>query len=119
MHKAGITVGMTQVFLRDAEAILDENDLFALAAYLACNPKAGDIIPRTGGVRKLRWKLAGRGKRGGARVIYFYYDQEIPLYVFAIYAKNEKDDLNAQEKKELQSLTREIVASRKRKRKAS
>ena len=47
--------------------------------YIACNPEAGDVIPESGGVRKVRWSRAGAGKRGGARVIYFYHDDTRPL----------------------------------------
>jgi hypothetical protein len=62
---------------------------------------AGDLIQGTGGVRKLRWGLEGRGKRGGARVIYFYYNADLPLFLLAAYAKNVRSDLSAAERKEL------------------
>lgn len=51
-----------------------------LVDYLAYNPAAGDLIPGAGGVRKLRWGLEGRGKRGGARVVYFYHSEAMPLF---------------------------------------
>jgi hypothetical protein len=50
-------------------------------------PSVGDLIPETGGVRKIRWRRAGAGKRGGARVIYFYHDADRPLYLLMVYAK--------------------------------
>jgi len=49
--------------------------------YIACNPEAGDVIPESGGVRKVRWSRSGAGKRGGARVIYFYHDDTRPLFI--------------------------------------
>ena len=55
-------------------------------------PVAGDLIPGTGGVRKLRWGLDGRGKRGGARVIYFHHGAAMPLFALTAYAKNERAD---------------------------
>ena len=63
------------------------------------DPMSGDVIPGTGGVRKLRWGRAGSGKRGGARVIYFYYDMDRPLYLLLAYAKAGAEDLTADEKK--------------------
>ncbi|MSQ73564.1 MAG: hypothetical protein EXR27_20145 [Betaproteobacteria bacterium] len=48
--------------------------------YLACHPTVGDLIPGTGGVRKLRWSLEGRGKRGGTWVVYFYHDPGVPVF---------------------------------------
>jgi hypothetical protein len=57
------------------------------------------VVPGTGGVRKLRWALPGRGKSGGARVIYYYHNESIPLYALDIYAKNQKTNLFAAEKK--------------------
>lgn len=54
-----------------------------LVAFVGANPEAGEIIPETGGVRKIRWALAGRGKRGGARVIYYYHDERLPVILLA------------------------------------
>jgi hypothetical protein len=109
---------MVPVFLRDAATLLSEEELFELVTYLSLNPEAGVVIPATGGVRKLRWRLQGRGKRGGARVIYFYYNGTMPHYLFALYAKNAKDDLTEKEKAELRVVVQGIVESWKRKRKA-
>ena len=58
----------------------------AFVTFIAANPEAGDVIPDTGGVRKVRWTRAGSGKRGGTRVIYFYYDAGRPLYLLLVYA---------------------------------
>jgi len=71
----------------------------ALVDYAARNPEAGDIIPGTGGVRKLRWGRAGSGKRGGARVIYFYGQVDRPVYLLLAYAKAKAEDMTADEKR--------------------
>lgn len=68
----------------------------------------------TGGVRKLRWARAGRGKSGGVRVIYFYYNEGIPLYLLTIYGKNEKDNLSAAERNGLAKLTTLLVKTGRR-----
>lgn len=83
--------------------------------FLATNPNSGDIIPGTGGVRKVRYQASGRGKRGGARVIYFYFDDDYPLTALAIYAKNERDDLSPEGKKAVSQIAAAIkIAARSR-----
>ena len=67
--------------------------------FIARTPEAGDVIPNTGGVRKLRWGRAGMGKRGGTRVIYFYHDANRPLYLLMVYAKAQREDLTPDEKR--------------------
>src|SRR5436309_20337 len=73
-----VTVVETPEFIRRVEKLLDDDEREALIAYLAANPTVGDLIPGTGGVRKLRWALEGRGKRGGARIIHFFRDTRMP-----------------------------------------
>jgi len=77
-----------------------------LVDYLAHNPTAGELVPGTGGVRKLRWALEGRGKRGGARVIYFYHSADIPLFALTAYAKNERADLSHKDRNDFRRLTK-------------
>jgi hypothetical protein len=66
--------------------------------YLSLNPLVGDEIPGTGGVRKMRWTRPGMGKRGGARIIYYFYDETAPIYLLWAYAKNQQGDLKPSEK---------------------
>jgi hypothetical protein len=70
----------------------------------------GDVIAGTGGIRKLRWALKGRGKSGGARVIYYYHDARIPLYLLDIYAKNEQANLSLAERNEFKKLATALAA---------
>ena len=83
----GNTVIETESFIKQAAALWSSAELDDLKDYLARNPLAGDEMPGTGGLRKLRWRRAGMGKRGGARVIYYYYNETAPLYLFMAYAK--------------------------------
>lgn len=108
---APITVIETPEFLQAAAHIMDAEERHSLVDYLAHNPRAGDLIPGTGGVRKLRWALQGRGKRSGARVIYFYYNDAIPLFALTAYAKNERADLDQATRNDFRRLT-EILISR-------
>jgi hypothetical protein len=98
---------------------MDDAEREELVRYLAYNPTAGDLIPGTGGVRKLRWALEGRGKRGGARVIYFFHDLEMPLYVMTAYAKNERENLSQAEINTLQRIARALVEMNRRRRPTS
>jgi hypothetical protein len=80
-----------------------------LRDYLALNPQAGDVMPGTGGVRKLRWRIRGRGKRGGARVIYYFRDLNMPLYLISVYKKSELSALTQAERNTLRKLVEELV----------
>ncbi len=71
---------------------------------MALNPEAGDVIPGTGGLRKVRWSVAGGGKRGGVRVIYFHVAAQAEVRLLLIYRKGVKDDLTGAEKRALRRL---------------
>src|SRR5580658_1114033 len=100
-----ISVVETPEFLSATRRLLADEERALLVDYLAYNPTSGDLIPGTGGVRKLRWGLAGRGKRGGARVIYFHHDANLPLFLLTAYAKNQRDDLSQQDRNDFRQLT--------------
>jgi len=104
-----ITVVETPTFLAATRKLLTEAERVALIDHLALNPDAGDLIQGTGGVRKLRWAVEGRGKRGGARVIYFFHNAEVPLFALTAYAKNEKADLGQKDRNDFRSLTKLLV----------
>ena len=87
----------TTVFTRHLPAHLDDNGFAALQAFLRLHPNAGPIIRGSGGIRKLRWRLRGRGKRGGSRVIYYWLPREDQIYLLTIYGKGVKQDLTAEE----------------------
>lgn len=76
------------------EKYLDDEEFISLQAYLAVNPDAGDVIPRSGGCRKLRWAVQGRGKRGGIRVIYFLRLAQGQIVLVTMYAKNVQDNID-------------------------
>jgi hypothetical protein len=92
-----ITVAETPLFVRQAEAVWDEAERETFVNFIARHPTAGDLIPQTGGVRKIRWARSGAGKRGGARVVYFYHDAARPLYLLMVYAKARREDLTSDE----------------------
>lgn len=112
---APVTVVETPGFLESAAQIMGEDERSLLVDYLAHNPSAGDIIPGTGGVRKLRWSLQGRGKRSGARVIYYYHNVAMPLFALDAFAKNDRVDLSQAERNELHQLTDILITRYARK----
>ena len=110
------TVAETPTFSRQASKLFDEDQKRELIDFLANNPEAGDEIPGTGGVRKVRFAASGRGKRGGARVIYYYLDETIPIYALLVYAKNVKTDMTPEEKRLVSALAAELKKAWKGKR---
>lgn len=109
------TVVETSAFIRRAERLLSESEHTDLISYLANHPDAGDEIVGTGGVRKVRFAAMGKGKSGGVRVIYYFYDQDMPIYALLIYGKNERADLSAEQRRAVADFATAIKAARKRK----
>ena len=89
------TVIETPIFSADAKPLLSEEDRGALCAWIADNPLAGDVVPGSGGCRKVRWARAGMGKRGGTRVIYFNRLENGVIYLLVIYAKAVRGNIPA------------------------
>ncbi|MFN0161990.1 MAG: transcriptional regulator [Burkholderiales bacterium] len=89
------TVATTQRFESDAATIWSEAEIEALIFALAMDPHQGDVIPGTGGLRKLRWARSGMGKRGGARVITYVIDKLGKVWLLTAYTKAELDNLSA------------------------
>lgn len=102
-----IAVVETEEFLTDVKGVLSEDEHDDLILYVALHPEAGDVIPETGGLRKLRWAAKGRGKRGGSRVIYYFHNADVPLFLMAIFAKNVQTDLSTRQRA---ALTRQLRA---------
>ena len=94
-----LSVIETPQFLRQAENVWTEAERAEFVDFIARNPEVGDLIPDTGGVRKVRWRRQGMGKRGGTRVIYFYHDPRTPLFLLMVYAKAVREDLTSDAKK--------------------
>jgi hypothetical protein len=92
-------------FSRRRADCLDDDQFRRLQAELANNPEAGDLMPGTGGFRKMRWADArrGKGRRGGLRVIYYHFPSEHQIWLMTLYGKDEASDLTAQQKKALKA----------------
>ncbi|MEL0631872.1 type II toxin-antitoxin system RelE/ParE family toxin [Pseudoalteromonas carrageenovora] len=91
----------SNIFEKYRELYLSDDEYRLFQADLMVNPKQGDVIQGTGGLRKIRVASKGKGKRGGSRVIYYYLDDKRRFYLLTIYSKNEVTDLTADQKKQL------------------
>ncbi len=91
-------------FTRRVVQLLDDDDLARVQVLLLARPDAGKVIPKSGGLRKLRVAAKGHGKRGGARIIYYWVVGRERILMLDIYAKNEREDLSAGELKQLRTL---------------
>lgn len=89
------TIIETPLFAADAKSIWQEDERGEFCAWLAQHPEAGDVIPRTGGCRKVRWARSGMGKRGGTRIIYFNQLENGEIYLLVIYTKVVRGDIPA------------------------
>jgi len=83
---------------------LPDDEFRELQNFLINKPNAGTLIQGTGGLRKLRWSLDNKGKRGGIRVIYYWQLSKNQIYLMTLYSKNEKTDLSSKEKKDIKQM---------------
>ena len=90
-------------FARNWRSIWTEAEYNEFIEWIAANPKSGDVIKGSGGVRKIRWAGTGHGKRGGARIIFYSADADY-IYLMTIYAKNQRADISAKELKTIKEL---------------
>ena len=103
-HAPEITVLQLPKFKAEATELIGVAGIEAVAVYLIDHPDAGNVIPGAGGARKLRWAAKGRGKRGGARVVYLCVAIAARIYLLRCYAKSVRTDLTADEKRELRQI---------------
>lgn len=92
-------------FQRRAMILLTDSEKQRIVNYLASHPQSGAIMQGTGGIRKLRWASDNKGKSGGVRIIYYYHNKSIPLFLLTLFGKNEKANLSKAERNGLTKLT--------------
>jgi len=102
-------------FERHRAHYLDDDAFLGLQRALMLNPEAGALIPGTGGLRKLRFsdERRGKGKRGGLRVLYYWWDAGLQFWLFTIYDKDETSDLTKAQEVLKQMIKKELEARRK------
>jgi mRNA-degrading endonuclease RelE of RelBE toxin-antitoxin system len=110
VKRTPVSVVETGTFVRQVDALLSTSSREELIGFLAFNPEAGDVIPGTGGIRKVRWAVLGKGKRGGLRVIYYFHSELMPLFLLTAYAKGKKTDLSRAEQRALEKIAKAVRA---------
>lgn len=109
-------------FTSHVHEYLKDDEYAAVQQFLASNPEAGDVMPGTGGFRKLRWadERRGKGRRGGLRIIYYLLVGDQQIWLFTLFGKDEAADLTADEKRQLRAAiqvelrAREIAKQKRR-----
>lgn len=94
----------TSVFTRRIKELMDDDEYKELQEALVNRPEMGVIIQGTGGLRKVRWKLEGRGKSGGVRAIYYWMTEDEQIYMLYVYPKSEQEDLTSDQKTVLKTI---------------
>jgi len=111
----GLTIVELPTFMQQADKVWAVDELEEFKGFIAKTPLAGDVIPRTGGLRKIRWssRLQGKGKRSGSRVIYYFFDVDVPIYLLDLYLKGERIDLGQKTMTILKRMAGELKAEHK------
>lgn len=106
-YNDGMVIKETHLFTKIIREIMPDNEYMKLQEALIRHPKSGDVIKGSGGLRKLRWKLPGRGKSGGVRIIYYNLDENSQIYMIYVYKKNEQENLTKEQLKQLRHIIEE------------
>lgn len=95
-------------FTKQIESLFEDDEYRRLQTDLAANPESGDVIPGLAGLRKLRWSAKGKGKRGGARIVYLLIPKSGTVYLFYAYTKGDITDISSAQKKRLAKVVEDI-----------
>ena len=102
-------------FLRRSAKLLSEVERQDIVCFLAHAPKSGVLIEGGGGIRKLRLRRGNKGKSGGIRIVYYFYNERIPLYLITLFVKGDRTNLTQAERNDLRALVDELILSSLRK----
>ncbi|MCC6455863.1 MAG: type II toxin-antitoxin system RelE/ParE family toxin [Caldilineaceae bacterium] len=111
MDNAPHTIVETRPFIQEAKSRLTDEERSALIEMIATDPTCGVVLEGTGEIRKVRFGIQGRGKSGGVRVVYYFHSEALPVFLLAVFAKNEKANLSKAERNALAKLVVNLVES--------
>ena len=106
-----LTVVETIGYLSDATTLFTDEERQAVVDMVATDPACGEVMKGCGGARKVRFALQGRGKSGGARIVYLFHNEGMPAFLLAVFAKNEKANLSKAEQNAMQRVCKAIVSN--------
>lgn len=104
-----VSIVEVEPFKRVVSSVLTEDELEEFKYFIASHPESGDLIRGTGGVRKVRWAPKGIGKSGGVRIIYYFHDLDMPLFLITAYKKSRKVSLTKQQRNQMSTLVDLLV----------
>ena len=104
-----MTLVETPLFQKRIDDVMSGDDLQEFKDFIARHPEKGDIIRGTGGLRKVRWGVRGSGKSGGARIIYYYHNATMPVFLITAFQKSKKDSLTDAERQKLRGLGKRLI----------
>ncbi|GGF86784.1 hypothetical protein GCM10010995_00140 [Cysteiniphilum litorale] len=109
-----LTIVETPEFLRVSEKFCERDVIDEMIEAISQNPEIGDIVPNTGGCRKLRWqRTKNSGKSGGMRTIYYFYDSSMPIYLLLTYPKSVADNIDNETENALKRIVKQMVKNHK------
>jgi hypothetical protein len=108
------TVVETPSYLADADRLFSQDERMAIVERLADHPTCGVVIPGSGGLRKVRFGFGARGKSGGARIIYLFSGESLPVFILTVFAKNEKANLSPAERNALAKMVAGMIENYRR-----
>ena len=111
MRESRVTVVETKAFTGRAKGRMSAAEVDRAVEVIARDPLCGDLIQGTGGIRKVRFAVKSRGKSGGVRIVYYYYNESMPVFLLTVFAKNEKADLARAERNALGKVARALRES--------
>jgi len=88
-------------FLKKSAKLLRSVERISIVNYLAAHPASGNIMQGTGGIRKLRWSAQGKGKSGGVRIIYYFHNESMPIFLLTLFGKGERANLSKSQRNDL------------------
>ena len=111
MRETRVTVVETKAFTGRAKGRMSAAEVDRAIEVIARDPLCGDLIQGAGGIRKIRFAIKGKGKSGGVRIVYYYCNESMPVFLLTVFAKNEKADLTRAERNALGKVARALRES--------
>jgi len=96
-------------FLKKSDKLLRSVERISIVNYVAAHPASGEMMQGTGGIRKLRWSAQGKGKSGGIRIIYYFHNESMPIFLLTLFGKGEKANLSKSERNDLAKFTSLLI----------